>query len=729
MEEPSVLDYLKSILMPWKYPRIEIPPESPTQGDPAPILLAEAVSVLAATPAAETSPAEEISLEKTLTYPFPWRSLLSLLLALVGQAMLGPRLEGEREWMLGVAILIISVGLSIWSALAGEWTLAPLKEKDLPAAPQELNLINTLIGGAGVFLALVAFWIFGTLKFNILNVALLLLALDLIIQGLKISEAAQPGWFSRFLKGVQPQHWAMAKNASGLAALAGIALVVFFRFYHLNQVPPEMNSDHAEKFLDVLGILAGQTSIFFARNGGREALQFYLVAGLNKFFGFPLTFLTLKLVTSVIGFLALPFLYLLGKEIGGARVGWLAFLFAGIAYWPNVVSRFGLRLPFYMFFSAAMLFYLVRGIRTDRRNDFITAGVMLGLSFYGYSADRILPGLVIVAILLFLVHSQSKGHRLSVVASLTALILISVVLFLPLLRYILAEPQGFFFRTFSRMGSWEVPISDPIPVIFIKNVGRALAMFSWDNGEVWPISIPHYPALSVVSGALFYSGAGLVLIRYLRQRHWLDLFLLLSIPLLMLPSILSLAFPSENPNLYRTGGAIVPVFLMIALALDSLMKAVARSFNARGGLVVAWALALSLLAFNSFQDYKLVFNTYDEQYLMSSWNSSEMGQVAHDFISKYQIPISVWVVGFPNWVDTRLVANNAGFPGRDFELKPENISKTLSISGPKLFIINPDDQDSQGTLRQLYPEGELTLYKSKVATKDFLIFIVLPVEG
>jgi hypothetical protein len=508
MEEPSVLDYLKSIMMPWKYPRIVIQPEYPAQrDDPSLALQTEAAAVLAppAVPAAsetQSSPAGAIPSEAALTYSFPWRSLLSLSLALVAQATLGPR--PERGWMFGVALLVISLGLLIWSALAGEWTLSPLKEKVTPVAPQELSLTNTLIGAAGVFLALVAFWMFSTLQFNILNLALLLLALDLTIQGLKISDSTQPTWLTRFLKGVQPRHWAITKNISMLLALAGIALVVFFRFYHLNQVPPEMNSDHAEKFLDVLGILAGQTSIFFARNGGREALQFYLVAGLNKFFGFPLTFLTLKLVTSVIGFLALPFLYLLGKEIGGPRVGWLAFLFAGVAYWPNVVSRFGLRLPFYMFFSAAMLYYLVRGIRADRRNDFITAGVLLGLSFYGYSADRILPGLVIAAILLFLIHSQSKGHHLSVIASLTALILVSLVLFLPLLRYILAEPEGFFFRTFSRMGSWEIPISDPIALIFIKNVGRALAMFSWDNGEVWPISIPHFPALSVVSGALFY---------------------------------------------------------------------------------------------------------------------------------------------------------------------------------------------------------------------------------
>lgn len=677
-------------------------------------------------PVPEAISARAIPLEKALAYPFPWRSLLSLSLALVGQFMLGP--SAERGWKVGVTLLIISLGLLVWSVLVDEWKLLPLKENETEAGLPELTLTNLSISAAGVFLALVAFWIFGTLQFNILNLALLLLALYLIIQGLRTSDPAREDWFYRLRKRLQPPPWLITIKVSTLLVLAGIALVAFFRFYHLSQVPPEMNSDHAEKFLDVLGILAGQTSIFFSRNGGREALQFYLVAGLHSIFGLPLTFLTLKLVTSVVGFLTLPFLYLLGKEIGGPRVGWLAFLFAGIAYWPNVVSRFGLRLPFYMFFTAAMLYYLVRGTRAARRNDFIIAGVLLGLSFYGYSADRILPGLVIAAIVLFLVHSQSKGHRLFVVASLTALILVSLVLFLPLLRYILAEPQGFFFRTFSRMGSWERPINDPIALIFIKNAGRALAMFSWDDGEVWPISITNYPALSVVSGALFYMGAGLVLIRYLRHRHWLDLFLLISIPLLMLPSILSLAFPAENPNLYRTGGAIVPVFLMVALALDSLMQAITRSFTAKSGQVIAWGLALFLLAFNSLQDYDLVFHIYNDNYLRSSWNSSEMGQVAHDFIGMYQIPVSVWVVGFPNWVDTRLVANNAGLPGRDFELKPENIQKTLSLGGPKLFIINPEDKNAQDTLRQLYPEGRLYPYHSKVETKDFLIFIVLPKE-
>ena len=83
---------------------------------------------------------------------------------------------------------------------------------------------------------------------------------------------------------------------------------------------------------------------------------------------------------------------------------------------------------------------------------------------------------------------------------------------------------------------------------------------------------------------LFFLGVVQLLVRYIRQRHWLDLFLLVSVPLLMLPSILSLAFPDENPSLNRTGGAIIPVFLIAALALEGLLTGLYRRANTRWGI-------------------------------------------------------------------------------------------------------------------------------------------------
>jgi len=103
--------------------------------------------------------------------------------------------------------------------------------------------------------------------------------------------------------------------------VAGVAL--FFRYFWLNQVPGEMFSDHAEKLLDVSDILNGKYSIFFPRNTGREAIQMYLTATIATVLKTGLSFISLKLGTTLAGILTLPYIYKLGKEIGNR---WVAIL-------------------------------------------------------------------------------------------------------------------------------------------------------------------------------------------------------------------------------------------------------------------------------------------------------------------------------------------------------------------------------------------------------------------
>jgi hypothetical protein len=79
-------------------------------------------------------------------------------------------------------------------------------------------------------------------------------------------------------------------------------------------------------------------------------------------------------------------------------------------------------------------------------------------------------------------------------------------------------------------------------------------MFFYSNGSTWVHSIPNRPALDMVSAGLYLLGSIIVFIQYVKYRNWEDLFLLLAVPLLMMPSILSLAFPDENPSLNRTAG-------------------------------------------------------------------------------------------------------------------------------------------------------------------------------
>ena len=494
----------------------------------------------------------------------------------MAQISLEPR--PYRTWILGLFLYLIAVACLIWSTWRGGWAPAPLPEA---ISRPEDSRVRARWLYISLPLALLAFLTLGGNRFTGLNV--LLWILTVLTSMLAFWQGPYP--FRRWAAWLR-EHvrlpWRFSISAWTLLVLAVAGLVLFFRLNQLNAVPAEMVSDHAEKLLDVWDVLNGQPNIFFPRNTGREAMQMYLTAAIIRLFDTGFSHLSLKLGTVLAGLCTLPYIYLLGKELGNRWVGLFAALFAGIAYWPNVISRVGLRFPLYPLFVAPVLYYLIRGLRTANRNDFILAGLALGIGLHGYTPIRILPLLILVAVGLYLLHAQARGSRVQTVSHLMVLVLVALMVFLPLLRYALENPEMFGFRAFSRLGTLERPLPGPALVIFIKNLWNALVMFAWSDGNIWVHSVTGRPALDFVSGALYYLGGVLLIVRYLRQRHWQDLLLLLSVPILMLPSILSLAFPDENPALNRAAGAMVPVFILVGVALEGLLSAIRRSFQRQG---------------------------------------------------------------------------------------------------------------------------------------------------
>lgn len=747
-KEPSILDYLKSRLMPWRGERVEIPP-APDQPEtrpsdveaaesaPIPPAPADTSAVLSTAQLPESEPAviaqvipesESIATEPTVIEaelprtPVPLRSLLALTLGLLAQSSLQPT---TGAYTTGAVLLVAAFALAIWAGWRGEWRLPDFAQQPAPENPIRLRpgwLVAALLFSGLTFL------ISGENRLSGLSLVFTLISLGaLTVAALERLPNPLP-WLRHLFQGLAKPRWQLQVSRTTLLLLLVTGVVFFFRFYRLDSVPPEMVSDHAEKYLDVRDILAGAPHIFFPRNGGREALQFYFLAFLVGSLGMAQNFLTLKLSTSIIGALSLPFVYLVGKEFASRRVGLLAFFLAGTAYWTNVVSRAGMRLPFYMLFTAATTYFVLRALRRGEVASFIAAGICLGLGLYGYSADRILPFLAVLALGLYLLSLRSRLARTTTLGNFTLLVIFSLLLFTPLLRYIMDDPLGFGSRMFSRMGSLEQPLPGNPLSIFLDNQWRALQMFSISAGVIWPVSIPNSPALGTISGGLFYAGLALVLVRATRQRGWQDMFIVLSIPLLMLPSTLSLAFPGENPNLYRTGGVMLPVFLLAALALDGLIRALESSVG-RPNRWQAWVLPVLLLVFSATQDYGRVFNEYTAQYRLSAWNYSEVGQAIHDFGQNFGSTDSAWVVGYPYWLDTRLVALEAGTPLRDYAIFPEQLSQTSTDPGAKMFILNPQDIAGLDALQALYPNGWAQLYHSAVETKDFWIFFAPPAPG
>lgn len=518
-------------------------------------------------------------------------------------------------------------------------------------------------------------------------------------------------------KGVHLSGWA-------LLVLAAFLLVAFFRVYRLDLVAPEMTSDHAEKLLDVMDVIAGRYSTYFPRNTGREFIEFYLAAFVATTFGTGISFITLKIVTAAAGLATLPFVYLLGKEVADRRVGLVAMVLSGIAYWPNVNSRVGLRFPFLPLFVAPALYFLIRALRHRRAGDFVWAGIALGLGLNGYSPARVLPFVMLAGVILFSLHRQPAGLRAWAWKGLLAAFVPAFVLAVPLLHYAMNNPFVFWERTLTRIGESEVTYPGSPVMILLQNQINALLMFNWSSGTAWFLGVPGRPALDVLSAALLVLGVFFLGARYLRQRNWLDLFLILSIPLLMLPSSLAIAFPIENPAENRTSGVFPIVFVVVAIAAVMLLDTLKTHLSRRSYRFLVVPCASLLFFCSMVQNYQLTFVQYPAQYRLAAQNASEIGALVEDFahsVGGYQ---DAYVIPFPFWVDTRLVGMYGGDPSRDFALPPDSL-KTLTSSGkPLLLVFNLNDKDTLKVLSARFPSGRLQRFASKVQGHDFFFYFV-----
>jgi hypothetical protein len=515
--------------------------------------------------------------------------------------------------------------------------------------------------------------------------------------------------------------------------LAVLAVGAYFRFAQLDPIPPEMTSDHVEKLFDVKDVLDGQRPIFFERNTGREPLQFYFAALVAEWLGTGLSHLTLKITGAVAGFLLLPYVYLLGREIQDRRLGLLAMLLTAISLWATAISRVGLRFPLTPLFVAPVLYYLLRGFRSGRRNDFLLAGLLQGVGLYGYSTIRVLPLLLVLAILwLALPLRRAAQNAFQSAAGLRLLLANSVLLFattaivfLPLYRYAVEPGSYFWQRAISRLGETEAPVEGAVLQIFLQNNWNALRMFNYRGDQVWVNTVPVVPTLDQVTGALFILGAAFLLLRLVLRRDQIAGFLLLALPVLLLPSTLSFAFPEENPSVVRTAGAIPIVMLMAAYPLWLLFNRLQALWTDGTGRRIGLAAVGALVGVAALLNYALYFQRYPQQYIGSAQNASEIGAVARAYANSVGSLEQVYMCLHPHWADTRAVGIYAGQVGWEQVLPAAEFNRLAGDPRGLLIIVNPRSTECVASLRTVFPDGVFEAHHSARGQQhDFLKFLV-----
>ena len=703
--EPTVLDWFLSLL------RLR-PIPIPDPGTPP-----EKIARPKVEPAVRAQPREAI--RPTIAH---FRVPVALLLALIAQIGISSRSNTAVFVALYLAAAAL-VGWAVWAGDFGEVAFKLTRRKSAVATYDRRWL------AAGLGLAVLAFLFAADNTFRLSTVITWVASILVTGRAFWIGDLPGARLPERLRNFAAKPQFRLRLDGWSLLVLGVFALMAFIRFVELNGVPYGMWSDHAEKYLDIVDVLNGETSIFFPRNAGREPIQFYSTAAAIKWLGASYDYLTLKSITALAGLLTLPFLYLFGKEVGGRWTGLAAMALGGVAFWPNLIGRVGMRLPFFPLLLAPTLYFLVRGFKSRKQNDFVLSGLFLGFSIYGYTAARITPLVIVLALGLYLAHRVSRGHRTQSLQWIGMLTLLAIVVAVPFLRVTIDLQDDVLFRTLTRVGETERALEGSPISLFASNMWNALRMFTWDFGQIWILALPGRPALDWVTGALFHFGLVLVVVRYIKGRNWVDLFLVLSIPVLLLPSVLSLAFPGENPHPSRAGGAIIPVFTIAGIALASIWSWSQRRFEVPWSKRIGVSLVGGLFLIAALTNYDIVMGEYAEQQRQNTWNTEQAAEVVENFTSTIGAFEDVHMVAFPHWMDSRLVAILAGRPGLDIVLWPDQIEALVEVETPQLFMLHHADDEGLAKLRAKYPNGIANRHASEVAGRDFITYLVPGVES
>lgn len=399
------------------------------------------------------------------------------------------------------------------------------------------------------------------------------------------------------------------------AAVAILLLAALFRLALLQDVPPGISQDEALDAGMPAYILEGNHALFFAQGYGHEPLYHYWSVPFYLIFGESL--LTARLPVVFLGLL----LVALTLRWAKAWFGLLAALIAGagiaISWWPVVFSRVGVR-PIMMpvLLVAAAIFWQKRPW---------LAGLLLGLSFYTYTAARIVLLIPLLhAVLLWLLARRSEDDATRYAVALRGALVIFAV------AVAVAAPMQITLWLDPGLQQRVDQLSAPLQALRAGNVGpvldatlSTLGVFSFTGDPRWTYTLPERPLFDWFTAIFFYGGLLLALWRWRQPKYSL---LLIWLGVTLLPSALT----PQAPSTVRLVGAIPVVYLLPGLLVRWLFRepffrkplAVSREpsippaarrpeygmRNSEYGIRIA--LLLALLVFNLFRTINDGFNRW-----------------------------------------------------------------------------------------------------------------------
>ncbi len=341
------------------------------------------------------------------------------------------------------------------------------------------------------------------------------------------------------------------------------------RFAGLGGEQELLDGDEGDLGLYVVRVLRGDARDMFATYRSFGTLYLFLLALPVKVFG--ASPFALRFVAALSGSLTVPMLFLLGRRLFDARVGFIAAAMLAVSHYHLHFSRTiasGNALDALLVTVLLYLFY--RGLEERNRNLLILSGLVLGLAQqYMYSGSR-LTGVIMIAYvgLLFLLWRRVVLDNLG---SLVLCALMALLVSLPMIRWALTHP-GEFMGQVQAIGIFQTGwlatqarmTHQPEWLIIAQQLGTAFLSFNYH--PVRGFYDATIPALDLLSSALFVLGVGYSLLQVHDRR-----FLLLNLWFWSGLFIGGALLVNPDASVYRILIVFPAVALLTAISLSKLV--------------------------------------------------------------------------------------------------------------------------------------------------------------
>lgn len=381
-------------------------------------------------------------------------------------------------------------------------------------------------------------------------------------------------------------------------------LALFFRFYQIGALPGGLFPDEAAEGLDAQLIQQGQWQPFYERGNGREALFYYLIAGVITVFGAGSP--QLHATAAAIGVLSVAVCYLMTRQLfsddrRGELLALLSTFFMAVSSWHVVLSRTAFRANLIPLFSALTIYFLILTYKAEGGRKRLLLGFLTGATFaagfYSYIAYRILVPVIIMLILWPLLaslrdHPWWGAIKKYWVAALACLIGFIIFIY-PLAHYFYTHEGSFVGR------SNQVSVFNPdlnqgdLPGTIAEVTRLSLIAYFADGDLNWRHNISGMPFLSPLIAPFFaigLVGTTVLAIVYIfrpraRSHYWKYLVLAGGFWAMLIPVITT---AEGIPHGLRSIGTIPFVFIITAWGLYKVIELVDWIIHTRHLETTGW---------------------------------------------------------------------------------------------------------------------------------------------